>query len=127
MPTENEEIARLSGAHELGLAFVRSSILINGGAFVVLLGYMATSSETSLVVFSLKGLKLSLSCFLVGIVAVMTALGASYLYTAPNHESTIKRWFDTKIIAVNVILCLISLSAIAIGVMSLIFKSSLSK
>lgn len=124
MPTENEEIARISGAHELGLAFVRSSILINGGAFVVLLGYMTASSKTSLVVVSLGGIKVAMSCFLVGIVSVLLALATSYLYTAPNLDSRLKRWFDAKIIPLNFVLCLVSLSAFTIGVATLICSSS---
>jgi len=124
MPTENEEIARISGAHELGLAFVRSSILINGGTFVVLIGYMATSTEVSLIKLSLGGLKFSLSCFLIVIVSVMSALGISYVYTAPNFESQAKHWLDNKMIPTNTMLCLISLAAFCAGVISLILTSS---
>ena len=126
MPTENEEIARIAGAHELGLAFVRSSILINGGAFVVLIGYMAASNKDSLITFSLAGLKFSLSSFLVGIVSVMAALVTSYAYTAPNFSSPSKHWLDTKIIPINVILCSISLISFVLGVVSLIATSSSS-
>jgi hypothetical protein len=124
MPTENEEIARIQGAHELGLAFVRSSILINGGGFVVLLGYMAASTEASLITFSLVGLKLSLTCFLIGVATVMLALGLSYIYTAPNFLSPTKQWLDSKIIPINAVLCLMSLTAFCVGVVFLILTSS---
>ena len=123
MPTENEEIARISGAHELGLAFVRSSILINGGAFVVLIGYMATSTESSLIKFSLPGLKFAMTCFLIGVTSVMLALGISYVYTAPNSASPTKHWLDNKIIPTNAVLCMISLGAFCFGVISLILTS----
>ena|GEM_PF-3549086 len=124
METENEEIARISGAHELGLAFVRSSILLNGGAFVVLLGYMATATEEAQVVISLGGLKFALGFFLFGIVSVMTALGVSYVYTALNNLSPIKHSLDTKIIPLNAILCALSLGFFIAGVLILIFTTS---
>ncbi len=110
MPTNEEEIARIEGAHQLGLVFVRSSILINGGAFVVLLGFMATSTDASLFTISLSGLKIALSCFLTGIVSVMASLVLSYTYTAPNFESRTRKWLDNKVIPANAVLSLISLA-----------------
>jgi hypothetical protein len=119
MPTD-EDISRIQGAHELGLAFVRSVILLNGGAFAILMSYMAASDTNSLVGFSVVGLKMAMLCFLAGIVSVLMTLITSYLYTALNFQSPLRQWLDTKIIGSNVILCVLALLAFVFGVVTLV-------
>ncbi|MFP4451308.1 MAG: hypothetical protein ACLFP0_10320 [Rhodosalinus sp.] len=117
---DNENIARIQGAHELGLAFVRAVVLLNGGAFTVLLAYMAGARMDSLVTFGLAGLKTAMYCFLSAIVLVLAALLVSYIYTALNFQSPLRQRLDTKIIPINAVLSFASLALFAFGVVSLI-------
>jgi hypothetical protein len=117
---DEENIARIGGAHELGLSFVRAVILLNGGAFTVLLAYMAGAKSDSLVTFNLTGLKTAMYCFLSAIVATLAALLVSYVYTALNRSSTARHWLDSKIIPINAFLSLASLVSFAYGAASLI-------
>ena len=122
----DEDIARIDGAHALGLAFVRSCILLNGGAFAILLAYMAGSTEQSLIKFTLFGLRLALSCFLASIILVLLALLLSYIYTALNFESPFRNWLDPKIIWFNALLCFLSLASFSTGVIALINSAGFS-
>jgi hypothetical protein len=117
---EQQDVERVKGAQELGLVFVRSIILLNGGAFAVLLAYMAGSSSASLVQFSLDGLQWAMVSFLAGIVLILTSLIISYVYTALNFLSPVRQWLDNKVIPANAILALLSLFAFAGGVATLI-------
>jgi hypothetical protein len=124
LPNEDhEDIARIKGAHDLGLAFVRSIILLNGGAFAVLLAYMAGSSTESLVSFQLSGLQCAMSFFLTGIVSVLITLIVSYVYTALNFLSPMRQWLGNKIILLNAFFCLFSLASFVSGVSILIWSA----
>ncbi len=122
----DEDISRIQGAHELGLAFVRSCILLNGGAFAIVLGYMAGATETSLVKFSLFGLQIAMSCFLVSIFLTLFTLGLSYIYTALNFQSRFREWLDTKLIPTNAFCCLAALLLFSGGVATLIATASMT-
>jgi len=117
---EDPDIARIQGAHELGLAFVRSIILLNSGAFAVLLAYMASATSDALIIFEIGGLQTAMYSFLVGILSILLALIVSYFYTALNFESRVRAWLDNKVIPANVFLALISLSVFGYGVRTLI-------
>ncbi|MFT6074928.1 MAG: hypothetical protein ACJAZ1_001851 [Yoonia sp.] len=122
----DEDIARIEGTHAIGLAFVRSCILLNGGAFAILLAYMASSTKQSLIKPSFTGLRLALSCFLGSIILVMSALLYSYVYKALNFESLARTWFDGKIIPLNANVCFLSLIAFSADVVTLINSSGFS-
>ena len=122
---EDPELARIKGAHELGLAFVRSPILLNGGAFAVLLAYMAAAHADALVIFQIEGLKRAVYALPFGIVSVMLALVISYAYTALNFQSHFRAWLDTKVIPTNLVLAIAPLSAFGFGVSTLIASAKL--
>jgi hypothetical protein len=116
---EDQDIARISGAHELGLVHVRSMILLNGGAFTVLLAYMASASTDAIIRFNADSVQKSIFLFLAGIVSIMLALLLSYMYTALNFKSGTRNWLDAKLIPANIILGVISLGCFSFGVISL--------
>ena len=120
METEDSEIARISGAHELGLAFIRALILLNSGSIVVLMTYISGADADSLVQFSVQSVKLAMTAFLIGIVAILIALIVSYVYTALNTVSRLKNWLDTRLIPLNALFAIMSLSAFICGVLTLI-------
>jgi uncharacterized membrane protein YidH (DUF202 family) len=118
--TKNERIERIKGAHELGLAFVKTLILINSGACVVLMTYMGNANNASAFGVPLPAVKWSLAAFLVGILSILSALGYSYFYTALHPSVKKKQSMDGLVIPFNTVCGLISLLAFVVGVIILI-------
>ncbi len=120
METQDQQIARIQGAHELGLTLVRTLILLNSGSIVVLMTYIAGANDSSIVRFSIPSIKAAMTWFLIGIFSILLGLIVSYVYTALNTMSRLKKWLDTKLIGLNAFLALTSLIAFVTGVSTLI-------
>jgi hypothetical protein len=118
--TDEQEIARISGAHELGLVFFRTIILLNGGAFVVLMTYLGGAKSDAAFLVSLEAIRFAMKAFLVALGAMLLALLISYLYTAMNHAVKLKKFLDSALIPLNVILSVIAIAAFVCGVLTLL-------
>ena len=127
MPSEDSEISRMERADTLGLAFLRTIILLNGGAILSVLTFMGNVQEHSAIVFELRSIQCAMWAFLAGIVSILIGLVVSYSYTATAPEYCWHKFWDSWIIPLNSILAVVSIAAFVFGVGSLIFGSYATK
>lgn len=116
MLTESGEVSRLEQANILGLAFVRTIILLNGGGILALLTYLGNASSQTQVAISVSSIKCAMALFLTGIVSVLVGLMISYTYTASFPKNSYAQFWNRWIIPTNAALLLISLVAFALAV-----------
>ena len=124
MPTEQSEISRQEQATTLGLEYLRTVVLLNGGAILALLTFLGNSKLDAAVQFTLGSVKTALLAFLVGIVAILIGSIISYTYTATAPEYSSRKFWNKWIITRNTLLAMASLSAFVFGVSSLICGAS---
>ena len=124
MPNVQSEISRLDQAQALGLEYLRTTILLNGGAIFALLTFIGNATASAVIQFNLGNLKGSMWAFLVGIVSVLLGVIISYSYTATAPESYYSQFWNRHIVLLNTLLALISLSAFILGVASLILGAT---
>jgi hypothetical protein len=120
MASESSEISRLEEANRLGLAYLRTLVLLNGGAILALLTFLGSASTSPIVQFDLASIKCAMWAFLVGISLMLFALLISYSYTATAPEQSWRKFWDDRIITLNSVLGLGALIAFFVGVSSLI-------
>lgn len=120
LESEASRIARIEQANTLGLSFVKTIILLNGGAVLATLTFMGNADANAYINLSVGSIKLSLSMFLVGITSVLTALLISYSFTATAPGQKYEQYWDRWIIIFNSVLGLISIGAFVFGVIALI-------
>ena len=126
MTTENSEISRLEQANSLGLEYVRTIVLLNGGAILALLSFIGQSSTDAAIQFDLSSVKCAMWSFLLGIVSILFGLIISYSYTATAPGWSYKEFWDARIIKFNSFLGIASLLAFVFGVASLIFGAGVT-
>lgn len=114
------EIARLEQVNLLGLTYLSTVIILNGGAMLAVLSVIGSSTSESPISFDLASLKCAMTAFLVGIGTIMIALLVSYIFTANNAASGLTAFLNTKIVLINSLLALVSLAALVCGILSLI-------
>ncbi|WP_170402736.1 hypothetical protein [Ruegeria arenilitoris] len=117
---EAGEVSRLEQANVLGLAYVRSIILLNAGGILALLTFLGNASAQTAVSISLSAIKLAMASFLAGISAILLALLVSYSFTASAPGTSYHKFWDKHIIATNTVLGIASLGIFVFGVASLI-------
>jgi len=120
MASEQQEISRLEQANALGLQFLKTIILLNGGAILALLTFIGNSTANPAVQFDLANIKVAMWSFLAGISSMLVALLFSYSYTATAPEYGYHQFWDRHIIPVNSSLGFVSLACFIAGVSSLI-------
>lgn len=114
------EKARLEAADRLGLAFARTVILLNGGAFVVLLAYLGSSSTESIFLIPLEGLRRAMYGFLSAILCMLVALFASYIRYAIPFDFKTGEWLGRNIVRINSTCAVLSIIGFTYGVWILI-------
>jgi uncharacterized membrane protein YidH (DUF202 family) len=122
--TNEQEIARIGLANEIGLAYLKTLILLNSGSVVVLMTHMGTAKADAAFRFSLDAIKNSMLAFLFGMASILIAVIISYVYTSLNHQAKLKTWLDSWIIPFNASLGLFSLISFITGVAKLICSVS---
>jgi len=120
MPFKDDESARIQAADQLGLAFVRTIILLNGGAIIALFTFVGNSTENSLIQFSVSSIKCSITAFLIGITTTLVGLVTSYVFYANPSETKIHKFFDEWVVAINGTFGITSVVSFVWGVLSLI-------
>ena len=113
---EAGEVSRLEQSNVLGLAFVRTMILLNAGGILALMTFIGNASAQTAVYLSLGAIKLAMLSFLVGIASILLALLISYSATASAPETSYSKFWNKRIIATNATLALISLGLFTFGV-----------
>lgn len=111
---------RLSRADQLGLAMVRTLVLLNGGAIISVMTFLGNASSQTKVTIETIAITWSILAFLVSIVSVIFALGVSYtFYAIPTHSKYSLFW-NNWIVLFNAILVLFSTGAFVVGVVFLL-------
>ncbi|MEM1074816.1 MAG: hypothetical protein AAF665_00055 [Pseudomonadota bacterium] len=102
---------------------MKTLILINSGACVVLMTYMGNASSSSAFAIPLFAVKWSLGAFLTGIISILAGLGFSYCYTALHPSVQAKQSMDGWVIPFNTACGAVALLAFLTGVVVLIVFS----
>lgn len=120
MSSENSEVSRLQRADTLGLAFVRTAILINAGAILAILTFAGNADSSRMIWFEFESIKSAMWSFLVGIGSILLALIFSYSYTATAPQYSWHKFWDRWIITFNCGFASTSVGAFLFGVATLI-------
>ncbi|TFL19220.1 hypothetical protein [Jannaschia formosa] len=113
-------------ANELGLAFARTIVLLNGGAFAILLAYLGSASSTSAFVVSIDGLQRALSSFLLALLLMLAAILYSYVRYALPPEMGTARYLENSVVGVNAVCGIGAVICFAYGVIVLIGSTGVS-
>lgn len=124
MSSEDSEVSRLQRADALGLAFVRTSILLNSGAILAVLTFAGSADVSRMIWFEFGSIRCAMWSFLIGIASILLALIFSYSYTATAPCYAWHKFWDDWIILFNSILGIVSMGAFLVGVAILISGSS---
>lgn len=116
MSREPSEIARLEGANTLGLAFVKTVMLLNGGAMLAILSFIGNAQHNSPIILDVGYVKISMWLFLAGITSMLLALIFSYSYTASHPDTDWHQFWDKWIILLNFVCGLVSVLCFVGGV-----------
>ena len=121
--SDEEAKARFERAQAVGLATARAVMLLNSGAFVVILTYIASATTNAAIVFETLAIKRALVFFLLGIVLVLAALMLSYAHEGTEPERRFKQWTNRRIVECNIVLVCFSVVSFCVGVLFLIFSA----
>jgi hypothetical protein len=121
--SEGSEVSRLQRADALGLAFVRTTILLNSGAILAVLTFAGNADASRMIWFEFESIKSAMWSFLIGIASILLALIVSYSYTATAPQYAWHKFWDHWVIPFNVVLGLLSVGAFLFGVAVLISGS----
>lgn len=124
MSSENHELSRQDRANALGLAFLSSILLLNGGGILALLTFLGNASAQTVVTIPLATIKVAMVCFLVAIAAMMLGLLISYSFTAMPPETKFAKFWDRHIVRLNFYMGVVSWAAFIIAVLILVAGSS---
>ncbi len=124
MSGESHELSRQDRANALGLAFLRSILLLNGGGILALLTFLGNASAQTVVTIPLATIKVAMVCFLVAIAAMMLGLLISYSFTAMPPETKFAKFWDRHIVRLNFYMGVVSWAAFIIAVLILVAGSS---
>ncbi|MGJ8618568.1 MAG: hypothetical protein ACSHWS_17125 [Sulfitobacter sp.] len=124
MPHSDAEISRLEQANLLGLTYLRTVVLLNGGAMIAVLTLVGNSTEKTAILFSLMSVKCSMVAFVLGIASILSALLVSYVFTANAPESKTSNFLNNYVVGINAFLGLLSLASFLAGSLILISGAS---
>ena len=124
MNDEGLEISRQERATSLGLAFLRSILLLNGGGILALLTFLGNASAQTMVTIPLGSIKWAMFCFLAAIASMMFGLLVSYAFTATTPESRFANFWNEHIVKFNFSLGFFALSAFIAALCILIFGAA---
>ncbi|AGI69560.1 hypothetical protein OAN307_c41620 [Octadecabacter antarcticus 307] len=111
---------RFDRADQLGLAFMRTLILLNGGAILSVLTFLGNASSQTNVTIQTGCIISAMIAFLVAIVAVLLGLGVSYTFYAINEQSSWSQFWNNWIVPFNAVMGLTSLFGFTIGLVLLL-------
>ncbi|MBC7131540.1 MAG: hypothetical protein H5U16_00350 [Roseovarius sp.] len=123
MTSKDSEVSRLGRADALGLAFVRTTIILNSGAILAILTFAGNADASRMIWFEFESIKCAMWSFLVGIASILLALIISYSYMATAPQYCWHSFWDNWIIPFNVVLGILSVGAFLFGVGVLISGS----
>ncbi len=118
--TQQAEISRLEQTNALGLAYLRTMILLNGGGLLALLTYLGNASAQTAVSIPLTHIKFAMTCFLIGIVSIMVTLLVSYSFTATNPQTSYSQFWNRWIVLFNGGMALVCLISFCLSVVALL-------
>ena len=124
MESGQSEDSRLEQSNTLGLEYLRTLVILNGGAILALLTFMGNASGDAAIQFSLSSVKCAMISFVLAIFIVLISLLISYSYTATAPGQPYKSFWDKWIIKTNCFLGFISLVFFVIGFRSLIIGAT---
>jgi hypothetical protein len=124
MGSGQSEDSRLEQANTLGLEYLRTLILLNGGAILALFTFMGNASGDAAIQFSLSAVKCAMAAFVIAIVFMLISLVISYSYTATAPGHSYRDFWDKWIITINSLLGVASLALFVIGFFSLIIGAT---
>lgn len=123
MTSKDSEVSRLARADALGLAFVRTTIILNSGAILAILTFAGNADAARMIWFEFESIKCAMRSFLLGIVSILLALIISCSYTATAPQYAWHKFWDKWIIRFNSFLGIVSVGAFVVGVGILISGS----
>jgi hypothetical protein len=117
---DEREISRFERSDALGLAFLRTMILLNGGAILALLTFLGSSSAQTELMIELYHVKKALLSFIAAIISVLLGLVISYSYTASAPETCYSQFWNNHIVKANTFLGVVTIAFFVWGVLILI-------
>lgn len=120
METDEDQHRRFDRTNTPGLAFLRTMVLLNGGAILALLIFMGNASTQTFVTLTVTSIQCSIKLFLIGITSIMIGLVVSYIHEALAVGSRLKKILGASVISVNTICSIISLGSFFFGVTAVI-------
>jgi hypothetical protein len=121
METDASQHQRFERANTLGLAYLRTMILLNGGAILALLTFIGSASAQTFINVSVESIQNAMGLFLIGITTMMVGLIVSYIHEALAPGSRTKEILSNAVITLNGICSLCSLLSFVIGVLVIIY------
>jgi hypothetical protein len=118
------EISRFDRANSLGLAYLRSTLLLNGGGIIALLTFLGNASAQTAISIPLMTIKIAMSFFLLAISSMMLGLLISYSYTASAPDTDYSEFWNRHIIKLNSICGAVALTCFVLAVLYLVFGST---
>lgn len=111
---------RIDRADQLGLAFVKTLILLNGGAIIAVLTCLGNASTQTVVGIEVPSIVWAIALFLVSILLSLAALGVSYTFYGVNEDHPYHRFWNNWIVPFNTVAMLAALFGFAAGVITLL-------
>ena len=116
METDTSQQQRFERANTLGITYLRTMVILNGGAILALLTFIGNASAQSTVIISVGSIQVSICLFLIGIVTMMVSLVTSYVHEAVAPGSRVKYFLSKTVITINALCGLASLIFFVLGV-----------
>ncbi|WP_299726385.1 hypothetical protein [uncultured Tateyamaria sp.] len=117
---DESEISRLERADALGMSFVRTMIVLHGGALLALMTFLGNASAQTSITVKICVIKQAMTSFVVGICSILIALLISYTYTAAHPDTAWHRYWDRWVISVNAGMAIICIGSLIIGLVLLL-------
>lgn len=111
---------RINRADQLGLAMVRTLVLLNGGAILSVMTFLGNAAAQTKVTIETIAITCAIQAFLFSIVSTLFALGVSYTFYAIQPESKYSEFWNNWIVPFNTVLILSSIVGFVVGVIFLL-------
>jgi len=114
--------AGIQSTREVGFIALKTLIMLNSGAFVVLLTFIGNTAAQSQFIVPLENLKFSMYCFLVGLAAVFTSIVQTYVSSraaSPYIDDDARP--EWRLALISVAFPAVSFAAFITGVMSVVW------
>lgn len=116
----------MEASDQMGLAFARAILLVNGGAFVLLMAHLGSSSADPLLQIGLTSIRRAMAGFLVGVASILAAFLVSHARYSFPSDTRPSIWLGEHIVLNNLILDINSISGFLYGVFVLLIGASVS-